>query len=158
MPRKKKATVGDRLMLALEHFASDLENNRPLKVTVRQKPIVDLELPFPPTINTYWRRVGNQTILSADARQYRKDVLNTYACRRIRPMQGPLKVSIIFYRPDKRRRDLDNLPKGLLDSLKHAGVYEDDSQIEHLDMKFGPVRKGGLAVVTIIDLPAEQTK
>ena len=34
--------------------------------------------------------------------------------------------------PDRRRRDLDNLQKPLLDALQHAGVYEDDSQIDLL--------------------------
>jgi crossover junction endodeoxyribonuclease RusA len=34
--------------------------------------------------------------------------------------------------PDRRRRDLDNIQKPVLDALQHAGVYEDDSQIDLL--------------------------
>mgnify|MGYP003637015063 FL=1 len=34
--------------------------------------------------------------------------------------------------PDKRRRDLDNLLKPLLDVMDECGVYEDDSQISDL--------------------------
>lgn len=93
-------------------------------------------LPFPPTVNTYWRRVGNKTILSADARKYRDDVVERVMLQR----QGDntfgsderLAVGIRVYPPDKRRRDLDNLPKGVLDALKYAGVYGDDSQIDQL--------------------------
>lgn len=33
-----------------------------------------LELPFPPTVNTYWRRVGNSTKISEKGRKYSRDV------------------------------------------------------------------------------------
>ena len=45
-------------------------------------------------------------------------------------MQGPLRCCLYFVPPDRRRRDLDNLYKCLFDALGHAGVYEDDSQID----------------------------
>ena len=38
----------------------------------------------------------------------------------------------------RRRRDLDNILKSLLDSLTHAGVWEDDSQITDLRIRKGP--------------------
>jgi crossover junction endodeoxyribonuclease RusA len=34
--------------------------------------------------------------------------------------------------PDRRQRDLDNLQKPALDAMEHAGVYQDDSQIDLL--------------------------
>lgn len=37
-------------------------------------------------------------------------------------------LSARFYRSDKRRLDLDNLLKGLLDALKGC-LFEDDSQV-----------------------------
>lgn len=48
-----------------------------------------------------------------------------------------LKVDIIAYPPDKRRRDLDNLLKAPQDSLQHAGVFHDDSQIADLRIRRG---------------------
>jgi crossover junction endodeoxyribonuclease RusA len=113
-----------------------------------------VSLPFPPTVNTYWRRVGNRTVLSAGARAYRGAVHGAvlehlFGVPRREPLTGPVAVEIEFRPPDRRRRDLDNLPKGLLDALKHAGIYEDDSQVRRLNTWFGPVQDGGLSVVTV---------
>ena len=46
-----------------------------------------------------------------------------------RPLLGPLGINFIFYREDRRRVDLDNLEKAMLDGLKGI-LYEDDSQIK----------------------------
>ena len=43
-----------------------------------------------------------------------------------------LSVLINAYPPDRRKRDLDNILKSLLDALQHARVYPDDSQIDRL--------------------------
>jgi crossover junction endodeoxyribonuclease RusA len=43
-----------------------------------------------------------------------------------------MRVEIQAFRPDRRRRDLDNLLKAILDSLTHAGVMQDDALIEDL--------------------------
>jgi crossover junction endodeoxyribonuclease RusA len=55
--------------------------------------------------------------------------------------------------PDRRRRDLDNLPKAVLDSLAHAGVYEDDSQIDLLIIRRCDPIKGGKLKIRISELP-----
>ena len=50
----------------------------------------------------------------------------------LRAITGPIRLEAIVTRPDRRRRDVDNLLKSLLDALDHAEVYEDDSQIQDL--------------------------
>jgi crossover junction endodeoxyribonuclease RusA len=55
--------------------------------------------------------------------------------------------------PDRRRRDLDNVLKSTLDSLTHAGVWDDDSQIDQLSVERGFLDKGkGFIRITITPL------
>lgn len=61
----------------------------------------------------------------------------------------PLAVEITFYPPDRRKRDLDNLPKSLFDSLTDAGVWKDDSLIQDLRTRWGPRTGEARAVVKI---------
>jgi crossover junction endodeoxyribonuclease RusA len=62
---------------------------------------------------------------------------------------------ITAHPPDKRRRDLDNILKCLLDSLTHAGVWDDDSQVDELAVIRGEIVPGGKVkvVVEVIDKP-----
>lgn len=62
------------------------------------------------------------------------------------PITKPVSVDICLKRPDKRRRDLDNMAKPLCDLIgkKHLNVINDDSQIHDLRMRWG-----GNAPVTI---------
>ena len=111
--------------------------------------MIHLTLPFPPSVNRYWRHVGRRTLLSREGRRFRERVCAQLAGRGLVPLAGALAVSIDLHPPDRRSRDADNFLKGPLDALEHAGLYENDSQIVHLDVdKRDPVR-GGRAVVRI---------
>ena len=46
-----------------------------------------------------------------------------------------LKVDILVFPPDNRRRDLDNVLKAILDSLEDAKVFKDDSLIDDLRVR-----------------------
>jgi len=46
-----------------------------------------------------------------------------------------LKVDILVFPPDNRRRDLDNVLKAVLDSLEDAKVFKDDSLIDDLRVR-----------------------
>lgn len=111
---------------------------------------ITLQLPWPPSINTYWRRVGNKTILSKKAREYRTDVADII-CEHRTPRLGTarLRVTINAHPPDKRQRDLDNLPKGVLDSLAHAGIFKNDAQIDSLTITRMPTTPGGSLTITL---------
>ena len=107
------------------------------------------ELPYPPSVNHYWRRVGFRTLISRGGRRYRRDVVALLAAGRAAPLRGRLELLVHVFPPDRRRRDLDNLQKAMCDALQHAGVYADDSQIDRIDMRRCAVVPGGKVIVEI---------
>jgi crossover junction endodeoxyribonuclease RusA len=109
--------------------------------------MLELELPFPPSVNSCWRAVRGRTILSARGREYRAKAIR--ACRDAEVVDGPVSVKIYLYPPDRRRRDVDNYAKAILDALVHARVLRDDSLIDRLVLVRMPPEAGGRAVVRI---------
>ena len=94
-----------------------------------------VELPWPPSVNHYWRLGQGHFHVSTEGRRYKSAVAAILEKAGIRPVNGPVKITIDAYPPDRRRRDIDNLEKALLDAccLPNGGVtglYYDDSQIK----------------------------
>jgi crossover junction endodeoxyribonuclease RusA len=110
-----------------------------------------ITLPWPPSVNRMWRSVRGRNILSQEGRQYRENGLTVVAAQSPRhwPAEVRLSVSISVYPPDRRRRDLDNMPKAVLDLLTHAGVYVDDSQIDRLEIVRRENHPGGRVTVEL---------
>ena len=124
--------------------------------------MISLTLPFPPTLNTYWRHVAikgsPRTLISDKGRRYRETVARICMAAG-RPSVGTarLRVSIEACPPDRRARDLDNILKSLLDALGHAGIYADDSQIDRLEVVRGAIDPVGLVHVTVQEIAPEPT-
>ena len=118
--------------------------------------MISLTLPWPPSVNRIWRCVGGRVLLSAEGRAYRQAVavavLEQHGAGD--PLAGRLSMTIEAYPPDRRRRDVDNMAKAILDSLERAGVYKNDAQIDHLSIRRMSVEKPGRVEVSIrqIDL------
>lgn len=99
---------------------------------------IELVLPWPPTVNTYWRhltkgKLAGRTLISEKGRAYRIAVTEQLLVDRVSSVGGDrVRVDIEARAPDRRQRDLDNLPKAVLDALTHAGLWTDDSQIDDL--------------------------
>jgi crossover junction endodeoxyribonuclease RusA len=112
--------------------------------------MLELTLPWPPTVNTYYRSTSGKVLISSEGRAYCKAVADQVLIQHgAKHLECRLSVSIVAHVPDKRRRDLDNILKSLLDSMTRAGVWADDSQIDNLIVQRGPV--GGMVKVTIVE-------
>ena len=109
-------------------------------------------------MNTYWRHCNIEghvrTLLSKKGRAYRTAAAGELLAQNVvyAGFRGPVAIHLDACPPDRRKRDLDNLPKSLLDALTHARVWSDDSQVDDLRITRGPVVKGGIVNVTITTL------
>jgi crossover junction endodeoxyribonuclease RusA len=97
--------------------------------------------------------VGPRTLISREGREFRRKVCSILAAEGGDTLTGPLAVRVDAYPPDRRGRDLDNLPKSILDSLEHGGDYEDDGQIDLLIVTRQEPVKGGRLIVRLYPYP-----
>ena len=84
-------------------------------------------------------RFGNMFESSKALKPWRTAVSTTFlTLRGRRCFTGPLALSVVFYMPKGKsvkrslpavKPDLDKLTRAVMDALKHAGAYLDDSQV-----------------------------
>jgi Holliday junction resolvase RusA-like endonuclease len=110
---------------------------------------LEFELPYPPSVNHYFRMGGRRVPISREGRALRTRVCSALAALGVRPMAGRLAVEVEVYPPDNRRRDVDNTLKSLLTALQHGGAYHDDSQVVRLAIENREPVEGGRTLVRI---------
>ena len=120
--------------------------------------MINITLPWPPTVNTYYRSIWRKNtthpvvLLSAKGRQYKEDATAAMVLQDIpQNLGGRIEVLIEVYPPDRRRRDLDNLLKPILDVLEDYGVFYDDEQIDIIHVRRRT--KGGRVEVFVSEIP-----
>ncbi len=87
-------------------------------------------LPWPPSVNRYWRVWRGRSVLSTEGRRYKLAAGLLARKGGMRPLAGPVSLTVRAYRP-RRTGDLDNTLKAIGDCL--CGVaYVDDDQIVEL--------------------------
>tara|TARA_A100001015_G_scaffold303060_2_gene392073 strand:+ start:128 stop:532 length:405 start_codon:yes stop_codon:yes gene_type:complete len=84
------------------------------------------------SVNKYYRSCYGRVLISKEGRDFQKELellLPSYE-----KVYGKIKLTIILYFRDNRKRDLDNYNKVLIDCLKNK-LFEDDDQIYQLYME-----------------------
>lgn len=112
-----------------------------------------ITLPWPPSVNTYWRHSRGRHYISEKGIKYRQAVIDIILHQDLDvTTSARLKISISAHVPDRRRRDLDNLQKAVFDSLVHAEFMVDDEQIDDFRVRRMPMEKGGKLEIVITEL------
>jgi crossover junction endodeoxyribonuclease RusA len=113
------------------------------------------ELPFPPSVNHYWRHrvIGRHAsvYISADGMDFRREVVKAIHGLGVK-LEDRLNVKIELYPATLRKFDIDNRVKATLDALTHAGVWLDDEQIDELTVIRREKVKGGKMIVEISEI------
>lgn len=110
---------------------------------------LSIDLPFPPSMNRLWRSTKS-------GKHYRSPRYQTWfqaagiEINRQRPgkVSGAFSVLLQLGRPDRRKRDLDNLMKPVLDLLQHYGVIDDDGLAQHVSIHWSDTIKGAHVVLS----------
>lgn len=109
-----------------------------------------LTLPLPPSVNRYWRKCPRGMFITQEGKDFRQRVAEIVAEHNaIKFGTSRLFMAVRISMRDRRASDLDNRLKALNDALEHAGVFDDDEQIDELHVTRGPIIKGGECFVMI---------
>jgi crossover junction endodeoxyribonuclease RusA len=108
-------------------------------------------LPFPPSVNTYYRRGQNATYLSKAGRLFKEKVADIISNNNIK-LNGRLFIYIALSSNSKRLYDIDNRIKATLDALQSAGVFDDDEQVDRIEVVRQTPCKGGYCKVVIMPI------
>lgn len=99
-----------------------------------------VNLPFPPALNNLYANVPGRGRVKAERYVKWANAAGwDLKAARPEPVSGPVSVSILLGRPDKRKRDLDGLAKAPLDLLVKHGVISDDSMVQSLTLTWAKV-------------------
>lgn len=119
------------------------------------RPTLKLVLPYPPSVNNYWQANGHRRFISKEGVKFTKDVQKYVDANNLKGFGNKqVAVSVMIHPRSKRRFDLDNTLKAILDSMMKAGLYDDDSQIEFIEIARGEQVEGGQAIVHLYEYEA----
>jgi len=106
-----------------------------------------LRLPYPPTANNIFINVKRGgRVKTPEYRAWITEAGHMLNLQKPIQVKGPAKVLITAVRPDKRRRDIANLEKPILDLLVAHRVLEDDCLVESLTLEWVSDNLSGVSV------------
>lgn len=131
--------------------------------------MIEIILPWPPSVNNY-KKIG-KIVKTAKGKLYQQRINSNetkmfyfqvyiLAKKLKRPESElycfrddiSLEATVCLYPPHQKRYDLDNRLKVLMDSLMHARIIHDDSQISRLIVEKKGMIESGQTIVTIKEI------
>ena len=113
---------------------------------------MQLQLPWPPTVNSYYGGgTHGRRYVTHKGKAFCERVVDICEQHNVQQITHGVAVIARMHPPDKRKRDVDNYWKALLDAMTAGRVWDDDSRVRlQVGEMLEPVR-GGLVVVTVTD-------
>src|SRR5512147_2723677 len=105
------------------------------------KPI-SLNLPWPPSVNAIWRKNKRSVYRSSKYVSWIKQASWIAKLGKHQPIKGEFSATIILNPPDKRRIDIDNRVKVLLDLAQKVSLIDDDCLCRLLVVSYGEGESG----------------
>lgn len=118
---------------------------------------VELTTPVPPTLNHNIGARGKSRYMTAAYKDFLWSVAEEWARRRPSNWDASTRFEIVIklHFATRRKCDIDNRIKPLLDALTRAGVWDDDAQVDAIKVRRGGVDKDNpRAEVTVYPLTA----
>ena len=112
-----------------------------------------LELPLPPTINSYYQYRGFRRFVGPEGKKFKADVAQILGKIPIKFGDSRLALTIHLHFRDRRRADISSRIKALEDALVQAGLFDDDSQIDEEHIYRSSIIKEGKTRIEIKTLP-----
>jgi len=109
---------------------------------------ISLNLPYPPTANRIWIRAYKGMRLSGRYRSWLEEAGYIAIAQRAGKITGPYKLFIEATKPDRKKRDLDNIIKPISDLLVKIGTVHDDSLCQFISAMWIPNGDGVRVTIT----------
>ena len=114
-------------------------------------------LPYPISTNRYWRTFRGMTVVSKEAKAYKKQVTQIAQLSGCIKHNGNVSIDITLYpkcnkdgSTNAKVMDLDSCLKVVLDALQGV-AYDNDKQIKRINARYGQEPKDDGAVGVMIE-------
>ena len=96
-----------------------------------------IELPYPPSVNRIWRVGKNKRVYKDPAYTKWIEVCQYMIfAKKTVPVLGNYRLLIEAKKPDKRKRDIDNIIKAISDVLETCGIVENDCYCQEVTARW----------------------
>ena len=104
--------------------------------------IYSYHLPTPPSVNALWRISGRRMYRSKKYMEWIGECALELDLANRPNISYPFNIEIIVGRPSRRRMDIDNRAKAVMDVLQHCEIISDDCLANRITMMWSNDIKG----------------